>query len=208
MVHRREEILDARVPILKLVERETRVEMDIAFNVLDGFKAVQPIKALIAKYPPLKPLVLVVKAFLRERRLNETYRGGIGSFLLVLLTTAFLQQLCKENKDALAKTTLGMLLIKFFRFYGYDFNHEELGISIVGEGGFYPKPDRGSPLCVENPQDMTSIIGKSVRQYGEIVRAFQHAADKLLYTTPSLSAILHPFQRRKKKKAALHLHQP
>ena len=35
--------------------------------------------------PQVKPLVLVLKFFLRQRKLHETYHGGVGSFLLTLV---------------------------------------------------------------------------------------------------------------------------
>ena len=107
MVSEQEEILGARVPLLKIVEKETQIAMDISFNVLDGVKAIEPIKALIKKHPPLRPLVLIVKSYLRERGLNETYKGGIGSFLLLVLIVAFLQQERKEQGTAFANATLG-----------------------------------------------------------------------------------------------------
>jgi non-canonical poly(A) RNA polymerase PAPD5/7 len=42
------------------------------------------------KYPELRPLMLVLKAFLKARQLNEAYHGGISSFLLTMLVTSHL----------------------------------------------------------------------------------------------------------------------
>ncbi len=41
--------------------------------------------------PPLRPLVLVLKAFLKEACLNEVFTGGLSSYALVLLVLAHLQ---------------------------------------------------------------------------------------------------------------------
>lgn len=41
--------------------------------------------------PPLRPLVLVVKAFLKEACLNEVFTGGLSSFSLTLMVLAHLQ---------------------------------------------------------------------------------------------------------------------
>ena len=42
------------------------------------------------KFPELRPLILVLKAFLKSRQLNETFTGGVGSFLLTILVTSYL----------------------------------------------------------------------------------------------------------------------
>ena len=42
--------------------------------------------------PPLRPLVLVLKFFLAQRGLNETFTGGVGSYMLQLMVVSFLQQ--------------------------------------------------------------------------------------------------------------------
>ncbi len=199
-ISEQEEILGAKVPILKITEKATKIPMDICFNMLDGCKAIEPIKALLKKYPPLKPLVLVIKTFLRERKLNETYRGGIGSFLLIVMVVAFLQYQCKDKGRSLKDMNLGELLIQFFRFYGSEFNHESLGITIIGEGSFYKKPTPDSGLSVENPQDPDVDLGKSVRHYNDVVKAFQFASDLLRYTSASLGEPLHSYSGRKIKK--------
>lgn len=43
------------------------------------------------KYPELKYLYMVLKVFLYQRNLHETFKGGIGSFLLFAMILAFLR---------------------------------------------------------------------------------------------------------------------
>ena len=192
-----EEILSAKIPLLKITLKENFVSVDISFNVIDGCKAIEPIKELLKKYPQLRPLVLTIKAFLRQRKLNETYKGGIGSFLLIVMIVGFLQYQSKKKK--LKEMNLGELLIGFFRFYGSELNHEQLGISIIGEGSLYKKIPSDQSLSIKNPQDQEADIGKCARQYNNVVKSFQYASDLLKYTSGSLAELIYLYPDRKSK---------
>ena len=80
----------ASVPILKLKDNKTGLFVDIAFNRDDGIYG-----ALVSVfsgqiYPELRPLYIVVKAFLRERNLDQTRKGGACSFMIVNMLVYFL----------------------------------------------------------------------------------------------------------------------
>lgn len=81
-----------KVPLIKLQDKETDIQVDISFNRTNGIYCVKLVKFLQKKYPELRPLILVLKTFLKGRNLNETYHGGIGSFLLTMLVTSYLQR--------------------------------------------------------------------------------------------------------------------
>ena len=83
-------IKHAKVPIIKIQEKSTNQNIDISFNRTNGIYCVKLVKTLLRKYPELKPLLLVIKAFLKCRELNETYTGGVSSFLLTMLVTSYL----------------------------------------------------------------------------------------------------------------------
>jgi len=174
--------------------------MDISFNISDGYCAVKPIKDLCVKYKCLRPLVLVMKAFLRQRGLNDTHTGGIGSFLVVVLVTAFLQHQIKQQTGIQKERTLGEILYDLLAFYGEEFNYRELGISIVGEGMFYKKQTMDENLSVENPQDPDLDIGKSVRDFPNIARNFMIAREKLKQSGWSLGSIIGTVSGMKKIK--------
>lgn len=142
-------------------------------------------------YPMLRSLTVILKLFLAQRRMNETYSGGIGSFVLLNMIVSFLQQRqrCavlegKSFKDV--NWNLGVLLIDFFQFYGVRFNYILAGISI-NNSGYYNKQDRGyewynptkpMSLSVENPDpavDPKVDIGKNSYNILKIRRSFEHA---------------------------------
>ncbi len=57
--------------------------MDISLGALNGACAVTWLTAQVAGLPPLRPLLLLAKALLKEAGLNEVYTGGISSYALV-----------------------------------------------------------------------------------------------------------------------------
>ena len=85
-----EPLKNAKVPIIKLQDKASNINVDISFNRTNGIYCVKLVKHLLKKYPELKPLLLVLKCFLKSRQLNETYHGGVGSFLLTMITTSYL----------------------------------------------------------------------------------------------------------------------
>lgn len=142
-------------------------------------------------------MILILKSFLKSRQLNETYHGGVGSFLLTMLVTSYLQREYKQgdtdNKD------LGTHLIQFFHLYGQVFNYDHIGISIRKEGSYFTKEKRGwegrdersrSRLCVENPQDPEVDIGKPAYHIKKVQRAFQHAYDTLVFNNSGSVSLL------------------
>lgn len=79
--------------------------------------------------PPLRPLVLVVKAFLRQKGLNEVYTGGLSSYSIFLMVLAHLQAERLVPPDGSTPDPsaqyppLGLLLWGFFQRYGCAFNY-------------------------------------------------------------------------------------
>lgn len=87
-----EPIKSAKCPIIKLQDKETGINVDISFNRENGVCCVKLIKQMLAKYAELRPLLLVLKCFLKSRQLNETYHGGVASYLLTMLVVSHLQR--------------------------------------------------------------------------------------------------------------------
>ena len=85
-----EPIKHAKVPIIKLRDKQTSINVDISFNRENGIYCVKLVKQLLKKYPELRPMLLVLKCFLKSRQLNETYHGGVSSFLLTMMVTSYL----------------------------------------------------------------------------------------------------------------------
>ena len=140
-----EVISSAKVPIVKFDHRDSGTSVDIVINNDDGLLTGKLIQKLSREFPPLRPLVVILKTFLSQRKLNDTYTGGIGSFVLSVMIVSFLQQRQKIlafQQISSATWNLGSLLVEFFHLYGVKFNYEEVGISIRDGGSYFQKRSR------------------------------------------------------------------
>lgn len=59
-----EAITNAKVPIVKLDHRKSGISVDICINNDSGMRTGKLIRQFVKEYPPLRPLVLVLKMFL------------------------------------------------------------------------------------------------------------------------------------------------
>ncbi|KAL6205723.1 hypothetical protein ACLB2K_022976 [Fragaria x ananassa] len=176
-------IAKARVPIIKFVEKTSGIAFDISFDMDSGPKAAEFIKDAISKWPPLRPLCLILKIFLQQRELNEVYSGGLGSYALLAMLIAMLQSL--RESQASPEQNLGVLLVNFFDFYGRKLNTSDVGVSCHGTGTFFSKnskgfTNKGRPflIAIEDPQAPENDVGKNSFNYFQIRSAFAMA-----YTT-------------------------
>jgi DNA polymerase sigma len=64
---------------------------DISLGATNGAAAVDFVRRQVLALPPLRPLCLVAKAFLRERGLNEVFTGGLSSYSVINMVLAHLQ---------------------------------------------------------------------------------------------------------------------
>src|ERR1700742_3780660 len=72
-------IAKAKVPIVKFVTVHGRFAVDISINQGNGVEAGRMINGFLRAMPALRALVLVTKAFLAQRSMNEVFSGGLGS---------------------------------------------------------------------------------------------------------------------------------
>ncbi|XP_027341411.1 non-canonical poly(A) RNA polymerase PAPD5 isoform X3 [Abrus precatorius] len=181
----------ARVPIIKFVEKRSGVAFDISFDIDNGPKAADFIQEAVVKWPPLRPLCLILKVFLQQRELNEVYSGGIGSYALLTMLMAMLRV------SASVEHNLGVLLVHFFDFYGRKLNTSDVGVSCNGAGTFFLKSTkgfstkgRGFLIGIEDPQAPENDIGKNSFNYFQIRSAFAMAFSTL--TNPKIIMSLGP----------------
>ncbi|XP_021894688.1 non-canonical poly(A) RNA polymerase PAPD5 isoform X2 [Carica papaya] len=188
-------IAKARVPIIKFVEKKSGVPFDISFDAQNGPKAAEFIKDSVLKWPPLRPLCLILKVFLQQRELNEVYSGGIGSYALLAMLMAMLQN--HQESRTLPEHNLGILLINFLDFYGRKLNTVDVGVSCKGKGTFFVKNSKGFStkgrpflISIEDPQMPENDIGKNSFNYFQIKSAFATAFSTL--TNPKIILSLGP----------------
>jgi non-canonical poly(A) RNA polymerase PAPD5/7 len=90
------EVIDkARVPIVKFTHKNG-THADVCFDQPSGPNMGRLIRSMLDNVPGLRPMILVLKYFLLQRELNETYKGGVGSFMLQIMCIASIQYHARE----------------------------------------------------------------------------------------------------------------
>ncbi|OLL23900.1 Poly(A) RNA polymerase cid14 [Neolecta irregularis DAH-3] len=180
-------IAKASVPIIKFIERQTKLRVDISFNKPSGLVSAAVVKEFLTKYPAARWLIVIVKHFLSMRGMNEVYSGGLGSIygLLIIVNGQLHPQIASERIQP--HNNLGVLLIEFLELYGKKFNYDSVGISIDGKGSYFSKVDIGwirpnQPylLSIRDPSDATNDIAKSSHQILKVRSTFSAGYDLLL----------------------------
>jgi len=181
-------VLDkASVPIIKLTDKDTKIKVDISFNMANGLKSVELVKMYKKQFPSLQKLICVLKQFLLQRDLNEVFTGGLSSYCLILMVVSFLQ-LHPRSDSADPTANLGVLLMEFFELYGRNFNYLTTAIRIRGDGSYISKEEvqvdmppghRPSLLCIEDPLQPGNDVGKSSYGALQVRQAFDYAFSQL-----------------------------
>ncbi|KAJ4453646.1 putative DNA polymerase sigma subunit [Paratrimastix pyriformis] len=210
---------NAKVPLVKMAERDSRLQVDISFNVSGGPANTRIIKQMLQLYPLARPLTLVLKGFLTKQKLHDTFSGGLGSYCLVLMVISHLQ-MYQANFDRDPNAAgLGRLLLDFFELYGVRFRFERDGISVLSGGSYFnkvscgprrfdlitiPRPPIGScwqsergwmdhryPMvpAVEDPQNPASDVGRNSFNMSQICHAFEEAHEMLSNPQRALSLL-------------------
>eukprot|EP00760_Papus_ankaliazontas_P013341 PhM_4_TR15698/c0_g1_i1/m.54565/K03514/PAPD5_7, TRF4; non-canonical poly(A) RNA polymerase PAPD5/7 len=165
-------IARARVPVVKCRHRATAIEVDITLNNVSGRLTGISAKQLLDRFPAARPLLIVVKLFLRQRGLTCVNFGGLSSYSLCLMVVRYIQQ----RPDG-SQYGYGELLVDFFRFYGEHFNYQHLGIDVANDR-FVEKPHPTQPpylLLAIDPTDRDNNVAASSKRIRYVQMAFLHA---------------------------------
>lgn len=182
---KRVQVIRAKVPLVKIISRSSGMNCDVSIGTGNGVDNVPRIKGFLEQYPALRPLLLVVKCFLRQRGLNDVFTGGLGSYALLLMVVSHLQMAAHNFPKV--KANLGTQIQHFFQFYGEMWNPCLTGIQIRDGGMYYDKFERfGSApfetlrFSIEDPNDVNNEIARNSFGVLKIRTAFQNASRSLL----------------------------
>ncbi|KAF9199538.1 hypothetical protein BGZ49_010324 [Haplosporangium sp. Z 27] len=176
----------AKIPLVKFVESISHVPVDVSFNVLNGLDGAALTKRFMEDTPGLRSLTMLIKHFLKLKRLNETFHGGIGSFLTVIMVMSFLQMHPKvRSKWIDPEENLGVLLIEFFELYGLCFNYDKVGLTVTDGGNYFLKNkdannQRHLCFCALDPNDPENDVGGGARNIARIRDYFASAFKTLV----------------------------
>ncbi|EJS41828.1 trf4p [Saccharomyces arboricola H-6] len=184
-----EVVAKARVPIIKFVEPNSGIHIDVSFERTNGLEAAKLIREWLNDTPGLRELVLIVKQFLHSRRLNNVHTGGLGGFSIICLVFSFLHMHPRIiTKEIEAKDNLGVLLIEFFELYGKNFGYDDVALgSSDGYPVYFPKSTWNAiqpiknpfTLAIQDPGDESNNISRGTFNIRDIKKAFAGAFDLL-----------------------------
>lgn len=136
----------AKVPIIKFVDVETGIQVDLCFENSTGIVAVDTCMAWKAQFPAMPILVLILKHFLTMRGLHEVRNGGLGGFAVTCMVTSLLQNMPQvQSGNMVPEHHLGEMLMEFFHLYAHRFNLEGAAIRL-NPAGYFEKVSQPSNL--------------------------------------------------------------
>jgi len=137
-----ETIANARVPLVKFVDRLTGIRVDVSFENDTGILANDTFASWKRQHPAMPVLVTVIKQFLMMRGLNEVVHGGLGGFSVTCLVTSLLQNMPRvQTGELVPEQNLGELLIEFLDLYGNRLDTTRTGI-MMSPPGYFEKVNR------------------------------------------------------------------
>jgi DNA polymerase sigma len=91
--------------------------------MIPSLEIVSYIKKAMSNYKEIKPLILLLKRYMKINKLNSSYTGGLSSYSLFLLVYAFFKSMiCSQNN-------LGQYFLEFLEFYS-NFNFGIYSINV------------------------------------------------------------------------------
>lgn len=157
----------AKVPIVRLFDPETQLACDINVNNTLALQNTKMIKTYVALDPRVRPLIMILKHWTKQRRLNDAANGGtLSTYTWTCMTLNFLQmrhhsilpvlhQLVGNKDDDSFCTdverlrgygednheSLGGLLYAFFRHFAVEFDYANQVVS-VRNGRYLSKEEK------------------------------------------------------------------
>lgn len=184
----------------------------MSFNKLDGLYQVNEVLKSFKIYPEIRHLIFLIKIFLRQRDLNNTYMGGVGSFLLFCMILAFLRDYKRkiiENRGAeeLKTVLLSEYLLKFIEFYGINFNSAREQIVMAGNGKIVNKLNRDPNFSLLSPQYDSHDIGSAAFRIRDVFSCFKNRFHFMTnFNFASGESILKYLINPSKKDFSIYLH--
>ncbi|KAI8644623.1 hypothetical protein BD408DRAFT_413010 [Parasitella parasitica] len=159
----------AKVPIVRLFDPELQLSCDINVNNTLALQNTKMIKTYVALDSRVRPLIMTIKHWTKQRQLNDAANGGtLSSYTWTCMIINFLQQRQPpilpvlheiehegKNEDyffdnveklkdfGLAnKESLGGLLFAFFRRFAIEFDYDDQVVS-VRHGRYLSKKEKG-----------------------------------------------------------------
>lgn len=128
-----------------------KVKFDISFSTKKNKKKIFPLQAVdyvkncMLQYPNMKNIMLVMKRFMKNRKMNNSFRGGLSSYSLFLLLYSYFRTKPGNNEQF----SIGRELYHFLDWYS-SFDFQKFAVDPSNEGySFIPN---------KNSEDNKSVV--------------------------------------------------
>ena len=157
------------------------IKIDLTFNddeeyLIKNMKSVEYIQNKLRNFPEIKPIIKILKSFLKRQKMNEVHKGGISSYSLFLLVLNCIIMFIKDNPNR--ELNVGYLLIfiyrklTFFNFKKYGINEDNLDYPLTFENS------ESIPYVI-NPLTGINVCGFGPCKGKNINSTFKKGYDKL-----------------------------
>ncbi|OQS54428.1 PAPD7 [Ecytonucleospora hepatopenaei] len=161
-------IKKTKIPILKCIEKEYDIKIDISVGMTEGVSSGEFVCRKLQEYKDLKYLCILVKYFLKRRNLSMCYTGGLSAYAQFLLVLNFIQ-LHPLSDAANIKDNIGTYLMDFFLFYG-EFNYS---CALVDVKNIRYKVNTSRELFIDDPVvDGLKNVAAKCSQFDKIQNIF------------------------------------
>ena len=160
------------------------LKVDVTFDVsFDGqpsaaFLGIRSTEYVLLKareFPVLKPICIILKKLLNTRELNKPFAGGMSSFTLFLMASAFL-------RSSPPFKCISECLLSFLQYYGSVFDYRNTYIMadciVMLDGQLSTIGNLG--LTVSSPLQPEFNVAYNVTRYEEIKACFWETYEKLM----------------------------
>ena len=109
-----------------------KIEVDITIDTSPfqgecrhlGIEATQSMNKWMSDIPNLYSMSILLKYLFKKKDFNATYKGGIGSFCVMVMILAYLKHSKKETADLCTQ------MEGFLNFFSTEFDEETKGVDI------------------------------------------------------------------------------
>lgn len=105
-------ILDARVPVIKMQDPVSKLQVDVCVNNTLAVRNTELLKAYVDLDERFRYVCILVKLWAKRRDLNDTYHGTLSSYAYTLLVIHYLQVIQPPVLPCLQKMVNGELVKK------------------------------------------------------------------------------------------------
>ncbi|KAI4292119.1 non-canonical poly(A) RNA polymerase PAPD5/7 [Pancytospora philotis] len=166
-------IRKARTPILKLVDKEFGLNVDISINKVDGIDTAEYIKKKLVERPSLRVFAVLLKYFLKSRGLSDAASGGLCSYAQFLMIMNFMgMHPLVQNGNIDVERNIAVLFMDFFLYFGVDFPYERSAIAV--EGAPY-RLNRDSGFYIDDPVSAGNNVASGCLCLKSIRDIFQYS---------------------------------